>query len=135
MNNDIKEKYKEWGRRGGAPKKNENLKRTNFVGIHLTKDEKAKLILLVKKTKMKQSDLVRKLIFDSSEKIISDLLLAEAMQIKIELRKIGVNINQMAKKMNAEDTFVISDKHRDQFQFFQSTIQSILDSNIYLLKS
>jgi len=128
MDIQSKEKYKEWGKKGGAPKKKDSDKRRCFIGIHLTEEEKTKLTTLVGKHKMKQSDLVRKLIFDGAEKLLTNLRLAETMQIRIELRKIGVNINQMAKIMNTEKAFIISDKHREQLQYLEKSIKDILES-------
>jgi hypothetical protein len=126
-----REKFREWGKKGGAPKKSESEKKCHFAGIHLTADEKNRLSSLVGKHRMKQSDLVRKLIFDGADKLVSNLQLAEAMKLRVELRKIGVNINQIAKKMNAEDSFIVSDKYRDQLRYLENIIKSILESDKY----
>ena len=98
------------------PKLSDTDKRTVKLIIRLTKDEKLRLQDLTKQGKYAcMSDYMRNKIFDQSkEKTISlDTEAREQLKsLDYELNKIGVNLNQLSKRMNSFPGYNVGDNDR-----------------------
>lgn len=73
-------------------------KRTNQVKVYLSDKEKEKLEGLVKKSKLNQSDYMRKCLLDKEVIVIEDI-----KELMKELKAIGNNLNQLARIANTEN--------------------------------
>ncbi len=91
-------------------------KRTVKLIIRLTKAEKLRLQNLTKQGKYAcMSDYMRNKIFDQSKrKVISlgDQAMEQLKSLDYELNKIGVNLNQLSKRMNSFSGYNIGDNDR-----------------------
>ena len=98
------------------PKLSDNDKRTVKLIIRLTKDEKFRLQNLTKQGKCAcMSDYMRNKIFDQSKrKVISldDQAKEQLKSLDYELNKIGVNLNQLSKRMNSFSGYNVGDNDR-----------------------
>ncbi|QGY47710.1 plasmid mobilization relaxosome protein MobC [Maribellus comscasis] len=98
------------------PKLPDNEKRTIVVKFLMTKEERLRLDSLVKRGKFGcTSDFLRYKIFNSSvRKIISldEEANAQLKKLDYEINKIGVNLNQLSKRMNSFAGYNIGDNDR-----------------------
>ncbi len=98
------------------PKLSDTDKRTVKLIIRLTKTEKLRLQNLTKQGKYAcMSDYMRNKIFDQSKrKVISldDQAKEQLKSLDYELNKIGVNLNQLSKRMNSFSCYNLGDKDR-----------------------
>ncbi len=98
------------------PKLTDKEKRTIVVRFLMTKEEKIRLGSLVKRGKYGcTSDFLRFKIFDESRRKTISLDEETKSQLKsldYELNKIGVNLNQLSKRMNSFAGYRISDSDR-----------------------
>lgn len=98
------------------PKLSDTNKRTVKLIIRLTKDEKLRLQNLTKQGKYGcMSDYMRNKIFDQSKrKVISldDQAKEQLKSLDYELNKIGVNLNQLSKRMNSFSGYNVGDNDR-----------------------
>lgn len=98
------------------PKLSDTNKRTFKLIIRLTKDEKLRLQNLAKQEKYAcMSDYMRNKIFDQSKrKVISldDQAKEQLKSLDYEMNKIGVNLNQLSKRMNSFSGYNVGDNDR-----------------------
>lgn len=98
------------------PKLSETDKRTFKLIIRLTKAEKLRLQNLTKQGKYAcMSDYMRNKIFDQSKRKTISLDNEAKDQLKsldYELNKIGVNLNQLSKRMNSFSGYNVGDNDR-----------------------
>lgn len=98
------------------PRLADKEKRTVVVRFLMTKEEKIRLDSLVKRGKYGcTSDFLRFKIFDESRRKTISLDEEANSQLKsldYELNKIGVNLNQLSKRMNSFAGYQISDSDR-----------------------
>lgn len=119
------------------PKLSDTDKRTVKLIIRLTKDEKLRLQNLTKQGKYAcMSDYMRNRIFDlSKRKTISldDEAKNELKSLDYELNKIGVNLNQLSKRMNSFSGYNVGDNDRqllkqafEMMRYCLITLQNLL---------
>jgi len=98
------------------PKLSDTDKRTVKLIIRLTKDEKLRLQNLTKQGKYGcMSDYIRNKLFNQSKrKVISldDQAKEQLKNLDYELNKIGVNLNQLSKRMNSFSGYNVGDNDR-----------------------
>lgn len=98
------------------PKLPEHEKRTEIIRLLLTKEETQRLDSFVRTGKFGcRSDYIRYAIFRRSDikQVHFDSETKEQLQIlDYELNKIGVNLNQLSKKMNSFAAYNIGDNDR-----------------------
>lgn len=98
------------------PKLSDTEKRTVKLIIRLTKAEKLRLQNLTKQGKYAcMSDYMRNKIFDQSKRKTLSLDNEAKDQLKsldYELNKIGVNLNQLSKRMNSFSGYNVGDNDR-----------------------
>ena len=98
------------------PKTSDKDKREIVVRLLMTREEKLRLDSLVKQGKYGcMSDYMRNKIFDlSKRKVISldDETKEQLKSLDYELNKIGVNLNQLSKRMNSFAGYNIGDNDR-----------------------
>lgn len=98
------------------PKTSDKDKRKIVVRLLMTREEKLRLDSLVKRGKYGcMSDYMRNKIFDQSKrKVISldDEAKAQLKSLDYELNKIGVNLNQLSKRMNSFAGYNVGDNDR-----------------------
>ena len=98
------------------PKLSDIDKRTEKLIIRLTREEKFRLQNLTKQGKYGcMSDYMRNKIFDQSKrKVISldDQAKEQLKSLDYELNKIGVNLNQLSKRMNSFSGYNVGDNDR-----------------------
>ncbi len=91
-------------------------KRNIVVKLLMTREEKLRLDSLVKQGKYGcMSDYLRNKIFDQSKrKVISldDKVKVQLKSLDYELNKIGVNLNQLSKRMNSFSGYHLGDNDR-----------------------
>jgi Arc/MetJ-type ribon-helix-helix transcriptional regulator len=112
------------------PKLPEHAKRTEIIRLLLTKEEKQRLDSLVCTGKFGcRSDYLRYAIFRRSVK--KEVHLDPATKDRLnnldyELNRIGVNLNQLSKKMNSFSTYNVGDNDRHLLkQAFQMMMQCL----------
>ncbi len=98
------------------PRLTDKEKRTIVVRFLMTKEEKIRLDSLVKRGKYGcTSDFLRFKIFDQSRRkmiVLDDKASHKLKSLDYELNKIGVNLNQLSKRMNSFAGYRISDNDR-----------------------
>lgn len=98
------------------PKLSDTNKRTEKLIIRLTREEKLRLQNLTKRGKYScMSDYMRNKIFDLSKRKTLSLDNEAKEQLKsldYELNKIGVNLNQLSKRMNSFSGYNVGDNDR-----------------------
>ncbi len=98
------------------PRISDKDKRKIVVRLLMTREEKLKLDSLVKQGKYGcMSDYLRSKIFDQSKKRVISLNDEAKEQLKnldYELNKIGVNLNQLSKRMNSFSGYNVGDNDR-----------------------
>ncbi len=98
------------------PKLSDIDKRTEKLIIRLTREEKFRLQNLTKQGKYGcMSDYMRNKIFDQSKrKVISlnDQAKDQLKSLDYELNRIGVNLNQLSKRMNSFSGYNVGDNDR-----------------------
>ena len=98
------------------PKLSDSDKRTEKLIIRLTREEKLRLQNLTKQGKYAcMSDYMRNKIFDQSKRKVFSLDDQAKEQLKsldYELNKIGVNLNQLSKRMNSFSSYNVGDNDR-----------------------
>ncbi len=98
------------------PKLSDTEKRTFKLIIRLTKAEKLGLQNLTKQGKYAcTSDYIRNKIFDQSKRkeiSLDDQAKEELKNLDYELNKIGVNLNQLSKRMNSFSGYNVGDNDR-----------------------
>ncbi|WP_303924848.1 plasmid mobilization relaxosome protein MobC [Draconibacterium sediminis] len=112
------------------PKLPEHEKRTEIIRLLLTKEEKQRLDSLVRTGKFGcRSDYIRYAIFRRSVKkeVHLDSETKERLNnLDYELNRIGVNLNQLSKKMNSFSTYNVGDNDRHLLrQAFQMMMQCL----------
>ena len=98
------------------PRISDKDKRKIVVRLLMTREEKLRLDSLVKRGKYGcMSDYMRNKIFDQSKrKVISldDEAKAQLRSLDYELNKIGVNLNQLSKRVNSFAGYRVDDNDR-----------------------
>lgn len=98
------------------PKLSDTDKRNAKLIIRVSKDEKLRLQRLTKRGKYGcMSDLIRSKIFNESNRKVISLDEEANTQLKnldYELNKIGVNLNQLSKRMNSFAGYNVGDNDR-----------------------
>jgi len=98
------------------PKLPDSEKRKDMIIIRVSKDEKIRLKSLTQRGKYGcMSDFIRARIFNESNRKIISLDEEANTQLKsmdYELNKIGVNLNQLSKRMNSFAGYNIGDNDR-----------------------
>ncbi|MDD2306079.1 MAG: plasmid mobilization relaxosome protein MobC [Prolixibacteraceae bacterium] len=98
------------------PKLPDTEKRNAKLIIRISRDEKLRLQSLTKRGKYGcMSDLIRSKVFnESNRKIISldEEANAQLKSLDFELNKIGVNLNQLSKRMNSFAGYNVGDNDR-----------------------
>jgi len=101
------------------PRLPDNEKRNKPLIIRVSKEEKIRIKSHTKMGKYAcMSDFIRTRLFNSNKKVIS-LDKEASTQIKrmdYELNKIGVNLNQIAKKINIHDVYQFTSDDREVFK-------------------
>lgn len=117
------------------PRLPDQEKRTVTVKLMMTEEEKLRLDSLVKRGKYGcRSDFLRTRIFNSAERkqISLDLETTERLKsLDYELNKIGVNLNQLSKRMNSFSGYKIDDTDR---QLLKQAFDRMRDCLILLQK-
>lgn len=119
------------------PKLSDNDKRTVKLIIRLTKDEKFRLQNLTKQGKYAcMSDYMRNKIFDQSKRktiSLDDQAKEQLKSLDYELNKIGVNLNQLSKRMNSFSGYNVCDNDRhllkqvfEMMRYCLITLQNLL---------
>jgi len=102
------------------PKLPDKEKRKIVVRLLLSEEEKIRIFYFVRNGKFGcMSDFLRYKIFDQSREKIVTLDEKDFPQIKrmdYELNKIGVNLNQIAKKINIHDVYQFTGADREVFR-------------------
>ncbi|WP_319482097.1 plasmid mobilization protein [uncultured Draconibacterium sp.] len=112
------------------PKLPEHEKRTEIIRLLLTKEEKKRLDSLVRTGKFGcRSDYIRYSIFRRSVKkeVRLDPETKDRLNnLDYELNRIGVNLNQLSKKMNSFSAYNVGDNDRQLLkQAFQMMMQCL----------
>jgi len=98
------------------PRISDKEKRKIVVKLLMSSDEKQKLEFLVKREKYGcMSDYMRNKLFDQSKrKVVSldDQAKEKLSSLDYELNKIGVNLNQLSKRMNSFTGYNVGDNDR-----------------------
>ena len=119
------------------PKTSEKDKRKIVVRLLMSREEKLRLDSLVKQGKYAcMSDYMRNKIFDQSKrKMISldDETKEQLRSLDYELNKIGVNLNQLSKRMNSFSGYNVGDNDRqllkqafEMMRYCLITLQNLL---------
>ena len=101
------------------PKLPDKEKRNIVVRLLLTKEEKILLSTFTRQGKYPfLSDYIRGRIFNSNRKVIAfdEEATIQILRIDYDLNKIGVNLNQIAKKINTHDVYQFTSEDREAFQ-------------------
>jgi len=110
------------------PKVPDKEKRKIVVRLLLSEEEKLRLSYFVRRGKFGcMSDFLRYKIFDQSRKKIITLDEKDIPQIKrmdYELNKIGVNLNQIAKKINIHDVYQFTTADREVFKLILQELKN-----------
>ncbi len=119
------------------PRLTDKEKRTVVVRFLMTKEEKIRLDSLVKRGKYGcTSDFLRFKIFDESRRkmiVLDDKASNKLKSLDYELNKIGVNLNQLSKRMNSFAGYRISDSDRQLLkQAFEMMRQCLILLQKYL---
>lgn len=120
------------------PKFSNTEKRTAKLIIRLTNDEKIRLQNLTKQGKYGcMSDYMRNKIFDLSKRktiTLNDEAKAHLKNLDYELNKIGVNLNQLSKRMNSFTGYNVGDNDRQLLrQAFEMMRNCLIMLQKYLL--
>jgi len=83
-------------------------KRNSSIGLWLTKEELAVLKNNISKTSFNQSTYIRKCILNKEIKVIPGI-----KELIIELKRIGKNLNQVARAVNEGSLKIINDDLKD----------------------
>ena len=110
------------------PKLPDKEKRKIVVRLLLSEEEKLRLSYFVRRGKFGcMSDFLRYKIFDQSRRKIITLDEKDFPQIKrmdYELNKIGVNLNQIAKKINTHDVYQFTTSDREVFKLILQELKN-----------
>jgi len=101
------------------PKLADKEKRNIVVRILLKKEEKIRLSTFARQGRYPfLSDYIRVRIFNSNRKVITfdEEATIQILRLDYELNKIGVNLNQIAKKINAQDVYQFTSADREVFK-------------------
>ena len=109
------------------PRLPENKKRNNPLIIRVSDEEKVRIKSNARIGRyMGMSDFIRARLLSSNKKVVS-LDEAAATQIKrmdYELNKIGVNLNQLAKRINIHDVYQFTTADREVFRQVQQELRN-----------
>ena len=98
------------------PRISDKDKRKIVVRLLMTREEKLRLDYLVKQGKYAcMSDYMRNKIFDQSKRkliLLDDQAKEQLKSLDYELNKIGVNLNQLSKRMNSFSGYNVGDNDR-----------------------
>ncbi len=119
------------------PKISDKDKRKIVVRLLMTREEKLKLDSLVKQGKYAcMSDYMRNKIFDQSKRkviLLDDQAKEQLKSLDYELNKIGVNLNQLSKRMNSFSGYNVGDNDRqllkqafEMMRYCLITLQNLL---------
>ena len=101
------------------PRLTDNEKRNTSLIIRVSREEKIRIKSLTKIGKFGCiSDLIRTRIFNFNKKVINldEEASTQIKRMDYELNKIGVNLNQIAKKINTHDVYQFSADDRLVFK-------------------
>jgi Arc/MetJ-type ribon-helix-helix transcriptional regulator len=102
------------------PKLSDTEKRTVKLIIRLTMEEKRRLQNLTKQGKYAcMSDYMRNKIFDLSKRktlLLDNEAVEQLKSLDYELNKIGVNLNQLSKRMNSFSGYNVGDNDRQMLK-------------------
>lgn len=117
------------------PRLDEKDARTEMLLIRLTREEKLRLRALAKRGKYPcLSDFLRSRVFKTTERKQFSLDREAKERLKsldYELNKIGVNLNQLSKRMNSFSGYKIDDSDR---QLLKQAFDRMRDCLIFLQK-
>ncbi len=94
---------KDFKNKGGRPRKEDTEKRTKFIKSSFTTSEYLNINKKAKSLKLSDSAFLRRTAFKSKLKFIDPKFLGE-------FKRIGVNLNQIAKRINANPVLSTGDK-------------------------
>ena len=119
------------------PRLTDKEKRTIVVRFLMTKEEKIRLDSLVKRGKYGcTSDFLRFKIFDESRRkmiVLDEKASHKLKSLDYELNKIGVNLNQLSKRMNSFAGYRVDDNDRQLLkQAFEMMRQCLILLQKYL---
>ena len=103
----MNEKFKH----GGAPSKSEDEVLNKRLSIRFKTNDLKRLNSILKQKGLRRTDFCRTVIIHGIDRLISDQSFQKLGQIRFEIRKIGVNINQLAFRTNQQNSrgFTTSD--------------------------
>jgi len=108
-------------KRGGRPKK--DIKRNALVSVRFTKNEKQALKFIAKKENENPSEFLRNLGLIKIGIHVKKKPNQEVQNLRNELRRIGVNLNQIAKKLNANNQLKPT-----QISMFEITLKELFNT-------
>lgn len=119
------------------PRLTDKEKRKIVVRFLMTKEEKIRLDSLVKRGKYGcTSDFLRFKIFDESRRktiLLDEQTQSQFKSLDYELNKIGVNLNQLSKRMNSFSGYRVDDNDRQLLkQAFEMMRQCLILLQKYL---
>ena len=124
-----------------AHKKSKEQRRTIQFKIYLTESEKKKIVESVKQERYNSiSDYAREHLLKErlSKRItVSDDYIRIFRTMDYNLTKIGTNLNQVAHKMNAYNTYLLNEEDKQAFKASFSQLKScfeLLDKYLHLIK-
>ncbi len=94
---------KEFKNKGGRPRKDDTEKRTKFIKSSFTTSEYTNISKKSKSLKLSDSEFLRRTAFKTKLKFIDPKFLGE-------FKRIGVNLNQITKRINANPVLSQDDK-------------------------
>ena len=115
MSDDTKTYYKN---KGGRPKK--ATKRNALVSVRFTKNEKQALKYIAKKENENPSEFLRNIGLKMIGLHVRKKPNQEVQNLRNELRRIGVNINQIAKQLNTNNQLKST-----QISMFEITLKEL----------
>lgn len=118
---DDKNTYKK--NKGGRPKK--ELKRNALVSVRFTRNEKQALKYIAKKENENPSEFLRNIALKKIGISVRKKPNKEVQELRNELRRIGVNLNQIAKQLNTNNQLKST-----QISMFEITLKELFKTLI-----
>jgi len=111
--------------KGGRPKK--NIKRNALISVRFTKNEKQALKYIAKKENEKPSEFLRNIGLRKIGLSVRKKPNEEIQNLRNELRRLGVNINQISKQLNTNNQLKST-----QISMFEITLKELFNILINL---
>lgn len=117
----TKEVQNNFKNKGGRPRK--ETKRNVFITVRFTKVEKQALKYIAKKENENPSEFLRNIALRKIGLSIQKKPNEETQKMRNDLRKIGVNINQIAKQLNSNNQLKST-----QISMFEITLKELFNT-------